>query len=168
MVDLAKLQCVGRPPAWQARNDVGDDMTAQRRVETVIVVADRVLGIKLVAVLAIDKPAGLRLERCSVGKGKLVNQTCTLELGLDFAIPPRLCVVVSRQIDDGPLFSRGEAAKGREERLVLRSCHSHRRTILAVRNPGDTEEIKEIAGQDKFDRTGMTPEVVEQLCQVVR
>jgi hypothetical protein len=40
---------------------------AERRVERVVVVGDRVRGVELVAVLAIDEFVGLRLERRHVG-----------------------------------------------------------------------------------------------------
>src|SRR5665213_1127931 len=125
MVDLAELQRIRRPAAWQAGDDVGDDVSAQRRIEGVVVVADRVLGIELVAMLAIYKTVGLGLERRDVGKGKFVNQPGTLQLFTNFTVPPRLSVVVPGQIDDGMLRTPRETAKSGEERLILRPRDSH-------------------------------------------
>jgi hypothetical protein len=66
-IHVAQIAPLGHPPTGQARQDVGDDVMAERRVERVVVVGDRVRGVELVAVLAIDEFVGLRLERRHVG-----------------------------------------------------------------------------------------------------
>jgi hypothetical protein len=65
-------------------------MISERCVERVVVVANRVRRIELVAVLAVDDPVYLRLEGGAVRQGELLDETCALELGADLPVPPSL------------------------------------------------------------------------------
>jgi hypothetical protein len=55
-------------------HQLSDDVRPERRVERVVVVVDRVRGIELVAVLAVEDPVGLGLERRRIRQRELVYE----------------------------------------------------------------------------------------------
>jgi hypothetical protein len=69
-IDVAQVAPFCRPPDGQTRHELRHDVLAERRVERVLVVADRVRRIELVAVLAVDEPvrAPPRTTRCTTGR----------------------------------------------------------------------------------------------------
>ena len=97
------------------REDIRDDVLAKWRVERVVVVADRVRRVELVAVLAIDDSLGVGLEGCAVGQCELVDEPGHLELVTDLTTPPGLGVMVARQVDDLPVRCGGAAPQRGEE-----------------------------------------------------
>jgi hypothetical protein len=58
-VDLGQVATLGRPPARKAWHEVGDDVIAERCVQSVVEVAERVRRIELVAVLAVDESTSI-------------------------------------------------------------------------------------------------------------
>jgi hypothetical protein len=166
-VDLTKIERRGLASARQAGNDVGDDVIAERPIEAVAVVADRVLGVELVAVLAVDEAGRIAAKGRDVGEREVVHQPLPPKFGAQVRVPPHFGVVIARQVGDAPPLGRREASEGGEKAGILGLAHGQGRAVFAGRNVGDAQEIEEVAGEHQFHRAGLAIKIVEQRGQIV-
>ncbi len=168
MIDLAKLERIGGVAARQARDDLGDDVIAERRIQRIVIVPLEVGLIEVVAVFTVDQCTRRRGEAGGVGQRELMDELLAFQGHADVLVPPHLGVVVAGQVDDVPVLAGCEAPQGIEQRAIFGTRHRRRRAVVPRRDFSDAEAVEEIAGEDKLDRLRLPGEFLEQGGKIVR
>ena len=99
--------------------DIGNDVVSEWGIERVVVVRDRVGGVELIAVLAVDDLVGPRGEAGGIGEGKLVHEPFPPQRLSDCGVPPHFGVVVAGQVDDVAPGACRQASQSCKKRLIL-------------------------------------------------
>src|SRR5215204_7155346 len=148
---------------------VHHDVVPQRRVQGIVVIPDAVLGVELVAVLAVDHlPPPTRLDGGQVIVGELVDEPPLAQRLLDLLVPERLRVVVAWQVDNALAPRLSKSLQRGDEFPVLGALDRQRCPILPISNLAYLQEIEEVPRQDQLDRSLPASKLHEKSLEFVR